>query len=419
MPRSSRNNPAEPLADAAGRCVRLCAGASLAYCSYAMCRSPVLPLFARQLGATPERVGMVVGASTVTGIFLKLPSGVLSDRLGRRTLIVAAALVFAAMPFTYLGVATLAGLLLLRLVHGSATAMFGPVASATLSDVAPSERRGAWLGSYSAIQGAGQALGPVAAGWLIQGARFDAVFVVSGALGLIALTMLAWGMKPHQPTAVPRQRTGWAQAIAAVGRDRQILATSLAQAGQMLLNGTLAGFLPLFAHERLGLSARDIGLVFGLQTAATLAARPAFGAWSDRVERPLLVVVGVVMSSVAVAAMSWAGAFSTLTCLAGLYGMGAGVTTAATAARITDLAHRARYGAAHGVFGTIYDIGDASGPILAGFLVATLGYEAMFRSMAIVVAAFAVMYALVGFGSRPAKDVEPYLARPSGSRSTE
>ena len=42
--------------------------------SYALARSPVLPLFALYLGAGPEAIGFAVGISTVTGIFFKLPS---------------------------------------------------------------------------------------------------------------------------------------------------------------------------------------------------------------------------------------------------------------------------------------------------------------------------------------------------------
>ena len=90
----------------------------------------MLSLFARDLGAGPSLIGFVMGASTLTGIVLKLPAGAWSDILGRRPLLVFGALVFATLPFTYLGVSTLAGLILLRFVHGSATAIFGPVASA-------------------------------------------------------------------------------------------------------------------------------------------------------------------------------------------------------------------------------------------------------------------------------------------------
>ena len=66
------------------------------------------------------------------------------------------------------------------------------------------------------------------------------------------------------------------------------------------------------------------------------------------------------------------------------YAAGVATTTAATSAFITDVSRRARYGTAHGVFGTIYDIGDAAGPIGAGFLVAAVGYAAMFRTLAVV-----------------------------------
>src|SRR6185436_7255525 len=97
--------------------VRLCAAAFVAYCSYAICRTPLLPLFARELGAGPSLIGLVMGASTLTGIFVKLPAGALSDFLGRRRLLLTGAVIFAALPFTYLAVSTLPVLALLRVAH--------------------------------------------------------------------------------------------------------------------------------------------------------------------------------------------------------------------------------------------------------------------------------------------------------------
>ena len=63
------------------------------------------------------------------------------------------------------------------------------------------------------------------------------------------------------------------------------------------------------------------------------------------------------------------------------YAAGVATTTAATSAYITDVTRRARYGAAHGVFGTIYDVGDALGPIGAGLFMSRLGYAHTFRIM--------------------------------------
>lgn len=382
-----------------GPFARLCAAGGLAYCSYAMCRSPVVPLFARDLGAGPQIVGLVVAASTVTGIFVKLPAGALSDVLGRRALLLTGALVFALLPLAYVPVASLGALLLLRFVHGSATAIFGPVASATVSDLAPATRRGAWLGSYSAIQGTGQALGPVLAGVLLAANDYDAVFLASGAIGLVALAALAFRSQKDER----RHARAWGQiwqGISEVAADARILSASLAQAGQFLLHGTLNAFLPLFAREQLGLSVADIGVVFGLQTAATLVARPTFGAWSDRIDRRFVIVAGIVTSAAAVVAVSLAAGSSALAGSAVLYGIGAGVTTAGTSAYVTDVARRARYGAAHGVFGTIYDIGDASGPIIAGIVAAAVGYEAMFRWMALVALTLGLAFTLLAFSYR-------------------
>ena len=76
------------------------------------------------------------------------------------------------------------------------------------------------------------------------------------------------------------------------------------------------------------------------------------------------------------------------------YAAGVATTTAATSAYITDMTRRARYGAAHGVFGTIYDIGDALGPIAAGVLAAALGYTRMFQIMASVALTMAAAFAV-------------------------
>jgi MFS transporter, DHA1 family, multidrug resistance protein len=73
----------------------------------------------------------------------------------------------------------------------------------------------------------------------------------------------------------------------------------------------------------------------------------------------------------------------------------------ATSAFITDLARRAQYGAAHGVFGTIYDIGDALGPIAAGLLVAGVGYAHTFQIMAAVALTAAVVFAALSRGVQP------------------
>jgi MFS family permease len=262
-------------------------------------------------------------------------------------MILAGALLFALLPFNYLMASTLTWLIVARFFHGAATAIMGPVAAAALSDVAPADRRGQWLAVYAGVQGAGQALGPVLGGVLIAATGFDAVFMTSGMLGLAALG-------------------------------------SVAQASMFVLSGALNAFLPLFALDALGLSAREIGVVLGIQTVATVAARPLVGRWSDSTGRRGLVVGGLFLCSASVALVSMAAGFASLLMAIVCYGLGVAITSSAASAYITDVSPRARYGAAHGVFGTIYDVGDAAGPLVTGLLVSQVGYSRTFQLLALV-----------------------------------
>jgi MFS family permease len=396
-----RQGHTDPAAVGGREFARLCAASFAAYLSYAICRTPLLPLFAQQLGAGPSMIGVVVAASTLTGVLVKLPSGALSDVLGRKPLLLAGAFVFALLPFAYLAVTTIAGLILLRFVHGNATAIFGPVASATVSDLAPLNRRGAWLGAYATAQGAGQAVAPLLAGYLLAAGRFDVAFIVAGLIGLTVPAILAFAASSRTPSPLaPGGRwPAFREGVRDVVGHRLVLVTSAAHAAQFVLSGALNAFLPLYARDVVGLTTAQIGWLFAAQTITTLAVRPVVGRLSDSVARTTVIVCGLTLCSVTLWTLSLVGHGWMLAACLVVYAAGVATTSAATSAYITDITRRARYGAAHGVFGTIYDVGDAFGPIGAGLVVAALGYAAMFRLAAALGLVAAIAFAVAS--SRP------------------
>ena len=181
-----------------------------------------------------------------------------------------------------------------------------------------------------------------------------------------------------------------------------MLITSAAHAAQFVLNGMLNAFLPLYGREVLNLSGSELGWLFGMQTVTTLMVRPVIGVVSDRVGRRAVIVTGLTICSLAVFSLSLTTTLTTVVVVVLTYAAGVAITTAATSAYITDITRRARYGAAHGVFGTIYDIGDALGPIAAGALVAWLGFAHMFQVMAVVAIMMAIVFA-VGTARQPSR----------------
>ena len=95
--------------------------------AYQVGKTPLMPLFAASVGAGELLIGAIVSVSTMTGLILKPLFGLLSDRWGRKLWLLIGLTLFSTIPFFYGLVETPQQLLMIRVVHGLATAIFGPV----------------------------------------------------------------------------------------------------------------------------------------------------------------------------------------------------------------------------------------------------------------------------------------------------
>ena len=356
---------------------------------YQMARSPVLPTFAADLGALPELIGIIVAASTITGVFFKLPSGALSDVLGRKRMMVLGGVFFAAPPFLYPLIEDPWSLLALRFVHGFATAIFSPVASAYVAGLTETGR-GARLGWFSSANDLGSTAGPLIGGFVLYfTTSYSLTYLLVGALGI--LTLLVVLLLPDVDQAIHETKTfavraaDFRQGLLEVLRTPPIFLAAGIEAVMYLGYGAFLGFLPIYA-KTVGLNDAEIAIVFGAQLALAMVAKPVSGRVSDRLGRIPVIVIGLLLCATALPLIFRSESLMVFLLAAPLLGVGVGAVTPVTNALIADLSSARRLGAAMGVFGTIWDIGEAAGPMIAGFLIGTLGYAATFDVLAAVIA---------------------------------
>ena len=379
----------------------LCGVGLFAFISYNLVRMPVLSLFAQSLGASPEAIGFIVAASTLTGVFLKWPAGALSDLYDRRWLLLVGLLAFALPPFSYLLITDVSWLIALRFVHGMATAVFAPIALAVVADLRR-EARGAAYGAYTAATQAGAMLGPLLGGWLLWTRGFSTTFVTAGTLGVIAVLLFFLMRLPPQiphiatgvgATAVLHDMTRGARTV--LGNVR-VVVTSATDGARQVANGALMAFLPIYVVG-IGLDAAQAGMLFGVQSVTSFASRPTMGWVSDRIGRRPLILLGLVVCAGSLAAIPFTAQFVGLMTLSALFGFGEAIVNAAAAALVADLSELKTLGSAMGMQGTIMDVGHASGPILSGVLIGALGFQLAFPILAgIVLVAAGVFRASVG-----------------------
>ncbi len=379
--------------------VLLCGIGIFCFISYNLVRMPVLALFAQSLGAGPEAIGLIVSVSTLTGVFLKLPSGALSDIYGRRLLLRVGVVAFGLPPFVYPFVSDLEVLTGLRFVHGLATAIFAPSALATVAELYR-ERRGAALGTYTACTQTGALLGPVLGGWLAHSAGFPSTFVTAGVLGCIA-SALFYSLRLNPP--VPRSAEKGLRPVMAdmwkgfrvVASNLRVVVTSSTDAAKMIANGALMAFLPIYGLS-VGLNPGQVGLLFGIQGITSFLSKPIMGRISDRVGRRPLIILGLLICATTFVLIPHATTLPVLLILAAGFGFGEAVVSSSTSALVADLSELRTLGAGMGMQGTIMDIGHASGPLLAGFLIAHTDYPVAFTIIAAIqLIAAAVFWALV------------------------
>lgn len=373
----------------------LCLVGFCSFVSYDMVRRPALALFVESLGAGPFLVGLLVAVSTVTGVILKLPMGLLSDQINRKRLMLGGVLAFAFPPFLYPFTTDLWTLGILRLFHGLATAMFTPLALAMVAELF-AKRRGEAFGWYTSATQGGGLLGPMIGGAIVYQYGFAPTFLVAGFFGMFALVFFWMIPQTSTPSRVHQHSvaTVWKEMREGFRRVWQIppiLITSIVEAAKMMGNGTLMAFLPLYGLV-IGLNAAEIGVLFGVQAFTSFIAKPVMGRISDRGARPPLIFGGLCLCGFMVMCIPHIHSYVLLLVVAGAFGLGEAVVTSSTTALVADYSEGKDLGAGMGLRGTIMDIGHAGGPLLAGILIHALGYGGGFFCIGVLLLLTAVYF---------------------------
>ncbi|HEY5609959.1 MAG TPA: MFS transporter, partial [Thermoanaerobaculia bacterium] len=103
---------------------------------------PALPPYAAQLGASKSAIGIVIGIYSIAAVTVRLTTGHLIDRGGRKRFLMSGLALFAAASVSYRFATTLSSLIALRIVHGIGWAWVTTGFTALVADITPPARRG-------------------------------------------------------------------------------------------------------------------------------------------------------------------------------------------------------------------------------------------------------------------------------------
>jgi len=319
------------------------------------------------LGASYTLLGFIISVYGAVQLIIQIPIGRLSDRIGRKKLILLGLISFTITPLLYIYATNVFFLIPIRVLGGLGASAVWPIAMALIVDQANRDKRGSAMGWYNAVFYSALAFGPLIGGMLYDQFGLEAPFYFWAILGLASVIIVF--KKIDEPA-----RHILHPSISMVRKSDRLISqgfktTFWACCGVVMLVGIVGGFnftmLPSYSAQ-LGLSATEIGLLYLVFGSATAISNIQFGMQADRGRRKLMISSGCILGTVSFAMLLEASTLAQTVILLAALGVGLGMGSPAASALIADTSSPSRRGEIFGIFNTSRMAGIVVGPLLAG-----------------------------------------------------
>lgn len=330
--------------------------------------TPLLPVYAHGLGANGIYVGLVFGAFALSRTLFLPIFGRLSDTRGRKGIIVAGLFAFTAISATYVYAVDVTTLIVVRMIHGVASAMLMPVLQAYVGDITPPGREGRLMGTYSMFLLVGFSVGPVLGGFVNDHFGIDAAFLCMTAMGLLGLFVCLRWLPPtsHERLVTnPKSPLPWKGLLL----NRTVASLFCFRFAYVVCVGIIWAFVPLLATIKLFLSTGAVGTVITIGILTSGALNMPMGMLADRTSKNVMVVIGGVIIAYAMLSFAWAANFHDLIASAVFFGLGSGISMPALGALATVTGSRNdAMGSTMAIMTLAHSIGMFAGAILGGIM---------------------------------------------------
>jgi len=362
----------------------------------------IVPLLGQQvfgLASTTAVLAFIVSFGIVKAAS-NLFAGRLSDRIGRKGVLITGWLVGLPVPFLIIFAPTWGWVVFANVLLGINQGFCWSTTVIMKIDLVGPVRRGLAMGineaaGYGAVSLAAIAAGYLAATYALRPQPFllGVVFAVAGLLLSIFFVRESQGHARHEAALLARPSGQAAEAaqqatdqatqqhiapsfkeifLLTSWKDRRLFAVSQAGLVNNLNDGLAWGLFPLFFAAS-GLSIAQIGLLAGIYPGVWGTAQLFTGALSDRLGRKGLIVAGMLLQGTAIISLPFLHGFALWAVAMMLLGLGTALVYPTLLAAISDVAHPEWRASAVGVYRLWRDSGYAIGALLAGVLTDLFG----------------------------------------------
>ena len=338
--------------------------------------SPLLPIYAENLGATGIWLGVIFSAFALSrSVFMPI-IGRISDRRGRKWIILIGMFAYAVLSLAYLIAGSVYSLTAVRFAHGLASAMVVPIAMAYIADFSEKGKEGSHMGNFSISMFLGMGVGPLLGGFLNDAFGMPSVFYVMAGLSAFATLLVAVSLpetKPGDP-ALPDAPSPPMRALLTLPVMRGVMFFGFISA---LGRGGMMVFVPVFA-PLIAITPFEVGIVLSANTFLMALLQVPIGRITDTGNKVALIVAGSTIAAVALAVIPLSHSFLPLLLITSAIGIGGAIQQPAIMALTVDAGRTIGMGTSMGAYNTVFGIGMIIAPLMGGAFMDFVGIDAVF-----------------------------------------
>lgn len=362
---------------------------------------PSLPLYAQSFGVPASAVGMAVAIYGLARFFTAVPSGRLSDGLGRRPTLAIGGIVSAVGNLWCAIASSYPEFIIARFVAGAGAGLVVTTGQIVLADITTPERRGRMLALYQGTFIFAVGIGPFPGGLLAEHYGLSAPFWAYGFAALI-VTGIAWFAVGETKDIGKVAAKHLGASLSFLDQFRMLTAkigfaliSVIVLMGAVVRTGGLFTVIPILAKERLDLSVSAIGFALMLGSISGLVAAYPLGWVTDRFGRKAVIVPATVISGSSMLLYCLAPNYAWFMGASIVWGVAISALGTAPAAYAADSAPPGMNAAAMSTFRMIADAGYVAGPLVLGFIVDLLGATVSLATAAALIMVSGLAFALL------------------------
>jgi DHA1 family multidrug resistance protein-like MFS transporter len=336
--------------------------------------SPIFSIYVNQVTGSATLTGIVLSLTTMAGIVLNIPFGILESRLNMKRVLQVSLLAYAGLALLYPAAHTLPALLLLSVGRGIASSFLWLTSWAYVLSYAEKKVKGKETGFFSDLNDMASAVSPVLGGFVALISIFFPFYLLS-LTSLLALGV-ATAFLRESPTP---QYTPWKTQVQTVSRylrDHRFVKTILLIVGFYALINVYYGFLAILLHGE-GLAIDWIGIVLTVALAPAVALEVPIGGLIDRVGVRKTLAVAVTLTAATALLLPLSGDIVWALVVVTAFTVSYTAIFIALYSRMSDTMQQDKV-AMTGAIATFKDLGYTLGPLSAGFLIPVVGIHDTF-----------------------------------------